>query len=599
MRKNKWTILLATLALGATFIGLGACGEETPVTPTPAPTPTPGNSATDFIFPADASPIVWSEPTYGDGSAFGGRYACKEGYYEVQLPAGTEMFYEFSVESTGLYALYTTSVVEGITITQYDASIQYIPTDEDGNFIGNEAVEVPVGNGDKAGVLYSKINCPQKYYNENWRATYGFISESAQTIKVRFVRIGDELHVPENIITTVQTEEVEGKFYLDPNVETPVNDIAPVPFSVKYFYDEDYEIQVTPFSGGEPVTVKGFYRIGTKEKPGEVIYAMLTDIPVRMFDTSFVELLNKGTSLRLQSGVADNGDYLIDDYIDFIMSNGNNTKACYQNAVNDKGLYPVNQELYKFLNAYVSARGCAGMTEAEQKAYPDAMWLAPCYFYGDMSNGTEQYPFALNYGDNQITLQKQSYVFYNVRWEKTTNESTGKDVNQGFVTLSCDNPSVVLKFVNDDTHKNYSAPFEISVETDILSGATVMLLYTGNEAEAQINVRVSETQGVDTNPIAITEDSVKLTLKKHIYMDGTVEYFAVYEKRFEQAGVVSIDYARQNVQFTVNGETPSGVIYLDVIPSDVITIVVSADENYDETTSYLELVFGFTPTANE
>ncbi len=590
---------MATLALGATLGGLSACDEDTPPVTPPSKPPVELNPATDFIFPTDASPIVWAEPTSGDGSAFGGRYACSEGYYEVDLPANTELFYEFSVSQTGTYALYTLSEVEGVSITQYDASIQYIPIDPDGNFIGNEAVEVPVGNGSFSGALYSRINCPQIYYSDNWRATYGIISETAQTIKFRFVRIGDELHVPQNIVTTVRAEELKGKFYLDPNVETPVADIAPVPFSVDYFYDEDYEIQVTPFNGGDPVTVKGFYRIGTKQNPGDVIYAMLTQIPARMFDTTFVDLLSNGTSLYIQTGTAENGDYLINDYMEFLMNNENTTKACYQNAVNGKGLYPVNQELFEFLNFYVDARGCAGMSEAEQNAYPDAMWLAPCYFYGDMSNGSEQYPYALQYGNNQITLKKQSYVFYNVRWVKETNASTGTDINQGFVTLSCDNPNVVLKLVNDDTHKNYVAPFDVSVETDILSGATVMLLYTGDEAEVEINVHVSETTGSDTNPIAINDSQVILPAKQHILMDGTVQYFAVYEKRFDEAGVVSIDYACQNVEFTLNGENPPDAIHLDVIPGDVITFVVSAGEDYDEITCFLELVFEFTPETIE
>lgn len=588
MKKNIFTILLATLAVTATAIGFSACGEEEqPTNNTPPTPPTPVNPATDYIFPADSSPITWSQPTDGNGSAFGGRYACVEGYYQVEIPAETEVFYEFAVEQTGLYALYTLSVVEDVTITQYDASIQYIPTDEEGNFIGAPAEEVPPGHDAKTGVLYSKINCPQKYFNANWRATYGFYSETTQTIKVRFVRIADALHVPENIVTTVAAKEVLGKFYADPNA-SGVTDIAPVPFSSEYFYDEDYEIEVTPFAGGETVKAKGFYRMGTEDKPGDLIYAMLTDIPVRMFDTAFTELLNEGTSLRLHMATAENGDYLINDYIEFMMNDGNETKACYQNAVNEKGLYPVNKELYEFLNAYVNARGCAGMSETEQNAYPDAMWLAPCYFYGDMSNGSQLYPYALNYGENTITLKSQSYVFYNVRWQKETNDTTGKDINQGFVDIVCDNPNVVLKFINDDTHKNYSAPFQVSVETNVLSGATVMLLYTGDLAEEEVVITVEKSKGVDTNPIVIDAGNVVLPVKSHVLMDGTTQYFAVYEKTFTEAQTVGIGYTYHDCEFTINGETITSDYIIEVTAGDVITIVVTTDTPDD---SYLQITF--------
>jgi hypothetical protein len=598
MKKNIFTVLLATLALTTTAIGFTACGEEeTPSNNTPPTPPAQVNPATDYIFPADSSPITFSQPTDGNGSAFGGRYACVEGYYQVEIPAETEVFYEFSVEQTGLYALYTLSVVEDVAITQYDASVQYIPTDEDGNFVGNPAEEVPPGHDTKTGVLYSKINCPQKYFSANWRATYGFYSQSAQTIKIRFVRIADALHVPENIITTVEAEEVLGKFYADPNANG-VTDIATVPFSAKYFYDEDYEIEVTPFVGGETVKAKGFYRMGTEEKPGELIYAMLTDIPVRMFDTAFTELLNEGTSLRLHMATAENGDYLINDYIEFMLNDGNETKACYQNAVNEKGLYPVNKELYEFLNAYVNARGCAGMTEAEKNAYPDAMWLAPCYFYGDMSNGSQLYPFALNYGENTITLKNQSYIFYNVRWQKESNDSTGKDINQGFVDIVCNNPNVVLKFINDDTHKNYVAPFELSLETDVLSGVTVMLLYTGDLAEEEVTISVEKSKGTDTNPIEIVNDEMQLSIKKRFLLDGTIEYSAVYERRFEVASSVSITSTCEGLSFTINGETPTETYSIDVPAGGVITIVVT-DVDSAQTNNALTLYFTITPAVSE
>ena len=185
---KKLTILLSSLALAFSLLGFASCKEDTP----PTPPAGGGNGTAEFIFPDDDATIVWKNTRYGDGTPEN-RFDANEGYYKITLEPNKELFYEFSVSETGLYALYTMSAVNGVTITQYDASAQYIPTDDDGNYFGNEAVIVPEEYGDNAGVLYSKINCSARYYNEYWRATYGFESTTAQTVEIRFVRIGEPL----------------------------------------------------------------------------------------------------------------------------------------------------------------------------------------------------------------------------------------------------------------------------------------------------------------------------------------------------------------------------------------------------------------------
>ena len=109
---KKLTALFSVLALSCAFTALGACNKETPP---PEPPPEEETEELEFIFPADDNPIVWENPLSGDGSPYRtqddngniltkGRFWCDEGYYKATLTANTELFYEFQVFDTGLYA---------------------------------------------------------------------------------------------------------------------------------------------------------------------------------------------------------------------------------------------------------------------------------------------------------------------------------------------------------------------------------------------------------------------------------------------------------------------------------------------------------------
>ena len=584
---KKLTILLSSLALAFSLLGFASCKEDTP----PTPPAGDGDDTAEFIFPDDDATIVWKNTRYGDGTP-DNRFDANEGYYKITLEPNKELFYEFSVSETGLYALYTMSAVNGVTITQYDASTAYIPTDDDGNYIGNEAVVVPEEYGEKAGVLYSKINCSAKYYSEYWRATYGFESTTAQTVEIRFVRIGDPLREPENITTAVAPKELKGKFLNNPNEDSTGKDVATVPFNSKFFYDENYEIQVTPFAGGAPVTVKGFYRMGTKEEPKELIYAMLTEPPTRMFDTTFVDLISNGASLRLYTATAENGDILYNDYENFIMKGtGDASKVCYENAVNEDGLYPVNQELYEFLNYYIDARGFKDMSDDIKALYPDALWLAPCYYYGNVSNGTQAYPYKLSLGNNSISLQKENYVFYNVKWERELNANTNTYINEGYYKLICTSSDVTVKFTHDTTHKNYMTSTGlgsgIQFATDAFEGVTIMVLYTGSLDETTVDIRLEKVEvGYAEKPENIpSAGSHSLSTSAWLSLDGEIVYFYVYQYTATANGTLIFetfdDYDEDKISATVN-DTPlekGEQLEITVEENDVVLITITATES--------------------
>lgn len=581
-KMKKLCILLSALMLTTALSVVSACKEEDapPVTP-------PGGEdvATDFVFPADDSTITWKTPSFGDGSPFfegnSGRYSCVEGYYRVDLLEGQELFYEFSVSQTGLYALYTTSAVENLTITQYDASVQYIPQDSSGAFIGEEAQTVPSSYTGHAGALYAKINCSAKYYSAQWRATFGILSTKNQTVELRFVRIGDALTEPETITTPVSANEIKGKYLRDENPDADITgkDLVAVPFGSDFFYDEDYEIYVTPLDGGTPVKAKGFYRMGTEEKPGALIYVAISEnYDDRMFDTTFVGLADKGASLNIQVATAENGDFLVNDYANFIMrADGDEEKICYENAVNNDGLYPVNQELFDFLNYYVKVRGCSALTDqTEQNTYADTMWLAPCFYYGNMKNGSSQYPYELVTGENTITLSAEEYVYYKIRWVKTTNANTGTDITAGYYKLTCSDPNVIVKFLNDESRTNYRQPEALAFQADYSQGATLQFLYDGTETEKEFTVTVEKADGYLENPCVILENNATITTEQWLNSQFQAEYFVVYNYFVQTAGTLSITTdIDAGATLQINGQAIENATTLDVSVGDFVEIILS------------------------
>lgn len=511
MKTKKLSVLFSALALCLAIGGMASCKEEEP--PPPAP------EESEFIFPADDDPITYRNINEGSGTQYD-RYECREGYYELEHPGnGTEVFYSFSVSQTGLYALYTLDTIaesDGVTIMRYDASSQYIPMDDQGNLIGEAAVLVPDKN-----VLYSKVNCSEKHAGtesdrRNWRATYGVTCEKAATLRVRFVRIGDPLKEAETITTKVSATELKGRVL---NTQTGEYDntivgkqALDVPFGASVFYDENYTFEVQSLTDPTKTeTVKGFYRMGTKEAPGAVVYMAIDSVPSRLFaDMAFTEIYYEGGSLSVQIGTDEDGNYLVNDYVDFFMNDGgvetaakDTSKLCYKNCanvdteeINDNtqvGMYPVNRELYEFLTAYVKKNPPA-LEAAELVTYADTLWLAPCYYYEDVVFGSSRYPHNLQEGATTAEwTEEYAQQYYNIKWVKTTTEQ-GIEVTSGKFALACTTENAVVcygqtnyfvvkdgedyKFVVYDEWGEIEAEYDtIELEADAATGATFSIAY--------------------------------------------------------------------------------------------------------------------------
>ncbi len=504
-----------------------------------------------YIYPTDNF-TAWATPLSGDGSDYN-RFECTEGYYQIQVPAGREVYYSFSVRSEGQYALYSLDSAAGVTVTRYDSSEHYI------NYDGKEADVL------EDGTFYSRVNCSLTHYNAQWRATYAFEAETETTINVRFVWIDEPLPEPETIITDVSAKQIAGVAEDGEAGKTAI----PVPYTSEYFFDEDCELAFTPIGGGEPVYKKGFYRLGTPEKKGEIIYAAITSTPDRMFDKTFATIQYDGNNLTLQTGTAENGDYLVNNYVDFIMNNGglvdnenggvpvegDPTKLCYQNVTNKDGMFPVNAELYDFLNFYVKKNTPPMIDESVSSA---AYWLAPCYYYAEVDPGTKGYPLALQTGNTNVVVPENRYVYCSI--EET-----------GYYLLSCDTigASIAINGVA------YHAPFAITLEASAIEEMLVGFP-SATPASGTAVLTLTKAQGVESDPLSLSVGSVEITPVKILTANG-VKYFVAYEYTATANGTLNITLPTSASVEVLGESSENGELTVTVETGGTYLIVFSAE----------------------
>ncbi len=552
---KKWTLFLsAALAFGA----LTACNPETSSNSSSenssvssSDSSSSNESEEKYIYPTENF-TAWATPLSGDGGEYS-RFECVEGYYQIQVPASGKVFYSFSVRSEGQYALYSLDSAAGVTVTRYDATTDYI------NYDGEEADVL------EDDTFYSRVNCSLKHFNAQWRATYAFEAETATTVNVRFVWIAEPLPEPETIVTDVSAKQIAG---VAKNGEAGKTAI-PVPYTSEYFFDEDCELAFTPIGGGEPVYKKGFYRLGTPQNKGEIIYVAITSVPERMFDKTFATIQYDGNNLTLQTGTAENGDYLLNNYVDFIMNNGglvdnanggvpvegNPNKLCYQNVTNKDGMFPVNAELFEFLNFYVKKNTPPMIDESVS---PAAYWLAPCYYYAEVDEGTKGYPFALQTGETSVVVPENRYVYCSI--EET-----------GYYVLSCDTvgASVAINGVA------YHAPFAITLQAEAIEEILIGFP-TATPASGTAVLTLEEAQGVESNPLSLALGSVEITPVKTLTAEG-IKYVAAYEYTATQNGTLTITLP-SNASVEVLGEkSENGKLTVALETGGVYLIVFSAE----------------------
>lgn len=418
------------------------------------------------VVPTAASSITYKKPGAPDSGIVGtGKpfewYELSEGYLEVEcLGEDNPVWLSFSVKGAGQYALHSIDGAKGTKVQRHDASISYIPEDENG-YIGFDARILTDGN------LYSIVNCSPNYYSPYWRATYSISGAAGTLLKLRFVKIADAPWTPNNIIKNVyatelseKAEDAEKGFLL-----------ADVPYDTSFFFDEEC----------------GYYRMGTKENPKEIIYAAISAPAKRLFGgASFTKIQLEGKNLSVFAGTTVDGDYLIHNYAGFIMSDPNygGVEKSYQNYVNSDGVYPVNKELYEFLTLYTKEKRPVEIPDdvwANNVSDPRA-WLSACYYYKEAVFGTEEFPFEIGEGTFENSFPKYGEVYYKILLSSNTLEMV-------VCTLTFTNPNLYV-FVGDICYDTTSS---IALEVNVAKGTTIRIAAkTPQAAEFSFTVTAAE-----------------------------------------------------------------------------------------------------------
>lgn len=530
--------------------------------------PTPDANAT-YLDPSDASNGI-----KGTGAEYEWYQLSEGGYYEIEIGRTKKVWVNFGVSKSGQYALYSIEN-NGVSVKRYDASAQYIPIDQDGNYIGFDAGVRADGN------FVATVSCGDIYWSDQWKATFCLTGEAGSTAKFHIVRIDDPAWAPGYTHKDILAEQIDGKAPNGPEGSIP----TVVPYTTEYFYDYN------------EATDTGYYRMGTPENPGELIYVAITSVPERMLsDSTFAEIEYQGPNLSLDGGYNADGDHIVLNYVPFIMNDESygGTYNSYQTFTNDDGLYPVNQELFEFLNLYVQKSMPMDIPEeiwgdAEKRA--NSAWLAACYYYAELELGSELNPYKVTDNMFTVTTIEFDYVYYNIRY---TNE-TDTNIYVSYVDVICEDENAVMLIGN----QSYHGPFNVRIETNSSAGANLMFASKNGAAISYDIVLQDATDGAADYPIALTPDAdgnVTLNFSTIHMLDGSISYECYYTYTATKTGTLTLSTEADIYMLATNatvdanassndGETPTstdtylhnGKATMSVTAGDVISIYVSSD----------------------
>ena len=499
---------------------------------------------------------------YGTGKNYDRWELAEDTYYSVEIPrkgdAEEQGFWvSFAVSEPGQYALYSVAN-NNVKATRFDASVEYIPPTgfecsylEDGNFI-------------------SSINCTTTYWSTEWRATFHLTATKANaTATFALTRIDAPAWRPGYVHVSVIAEEIDGKKAPEGADGTQA---VVVPYDSDYFFDESV----------------GYYRMGTKLNPGEIIYAAIDCNPPRLMTAGdnpgfFTTIQWAGNNLSLGDGYTADGDYLVLDYAPFIMNDpsyGGNFGNSYQDFVNSDGMYPVNKELFRFLNLYVQNNTPMEIDQEivnDEALYEKCAWLAACYYYKKVKVGTEEVPHEINsMGDHTLTTWEFEYQYFTVRFQNgaSANPTT-------YCTISCDNANVNL-IING---KTISGPFTLLFETNDINGTTFAIAAKdGSEIQVTFTLATWGEGSMDyPEQVEITENTITLTPYEAFLCSGDIDYVGYYTFTAETTGTITLTTTNETL-LLVNSEPATNVsgdgttlsYTLEVTEGDVVELYVQA-----------------------
>ena len=389
-------------------------------------------------------------------------YELSLGYYEFTIESestgkGGGVWLSVILPEAGQYAIYSKYIysedgnTDNVTVTQYDASAAYIPLDGNGDFYGDEGTTLDDGN------FYSDYNCGTKYWSVAARATWRISGDIGDIVKVAIVRIDEPAWIPETIRSSVKPEQLNG-VTAENGAEN--EELKVVPYTAEYFYDE----------------TTGYYRLGTKDNPKQIIYVAITKVAERMLsEKAFSQIHNEGSNLILYYKEDVDGNYLTRDYSPFIDKDSSEDDNCYENYVNADGVYPVNQELFEFLHLYVNSNKPMDIPDSvweDKSVRAEKAWLAACYYYTAAAVGTEENPDTITQtGEVEITTTLYLEYYCTFNYKPTEDE----EIEANYCTLTWDSTTNAVIIIGDKTYSTKDGDTSVKFE----NGSTIIIKYGG------------------------------------------------------------------------------------------------------------------------
>lgn len=432
------------------------------------------NCLSPFVFPdLDQHPSctdVWDISVSGAGEAYNRKRLQTDTYYTLEVPVSDfndldhGVWISVPVSGPGQYALCTVGGANGVTIDRLDAPYNhYIPTGNDGYIAQSATV---ADNGES----YSMVNCGVAYWNVQWSATWRFSANTAATVKFIIVKVAPPEWEPESLHVGVKPTQINNvKADEAPESYTTLE----VGYNDSYYYDE----------------WNGVYRRGSKSNPGEVIYLAIGCNAPRLFgEQPFTNVQEDGNNLSLYYGEDAQGNYIIRDYHAFLLSKESSDNNVYENFINSDGMYPVTQELQEFLYLYTRKNRPVNMPDSiwdDEAERAEKAWLAPCYYYCEVTPGSEDNPFVItDLGDFKASTPAFDVVYFRIAYQGESGAAVSK------LVLSCTDANARIN-INGTT---YNGPFEVEIE---VNGTTGLTFYVGacdfSETTFTLNVALAPT----------------------------------------------------------------------------------------------------------
>lgn len=515
------------------------------------------------IFPESPATIKYLNPRNsssgisGTGGEFD-RYQLSVGYYEIEIGKTGQAWMAFSVPEAGQYALYTTDNPNGVTLMRYDASIANV------TYPGYESRDLGDGN------YYSSVNCGERYYSNEWRATFAVHGTSGNKVKLRFVKIGDPQWAPSYVYEDEYAKEINGVIAPEGGETEKLKAVA---YDAEYFYDE----------------AVGYYRMGTKQDPGKIIYAAITANAPRVFSSgALTDVYIGGGNYNVFHSTTIEGNYLVKNYGWFLLSNGglgtldenrnfvpnpsDPTTNCYENFVNSDGMYPVNKELYEFLVLYTKANAPLDlMDETDTETLANA-WLAFCFTYDALKEGTKDLPIEQGLGEFEITTKLLSYTYYTVK-----HENTGSTSPVTYCNISATQQGATVH-INGYTYGLDGNGFNVNFETNASVGTT-LYIGTVDGLKSTFTVTVSEVAtGTAAVPTPLSTGAVTLTTQEFITLSGEKIYEAYYAYTATQDGTLTFTTTDEVSVMVGDSYSGSTEIVLGEESSVTVLLYISSTE---------------------